>query len=248
MAKNAATSRSESQKKRARRSTTTTDRETTASVCSPGRTTPAHQTRKPDHREVLFLLAWDLTRPFFRTLYQDSENAIADIPGVRPILRCLHRDPDGSTKVDAISLLRRERRWANDLVAIVVAPTGGRALECQVAQFCSDHKIPAVGWSLPFHCPSFFTKKGLPEPPAVCADGREACFELGRKASARFLRRKELPKTLRLLMIPGSKQRVDSVERLNEFKRGVSAVAEENAISVDCMTTESCKWQDSLVS
>lgn len=146
-------------------------------------------------REVLFLIPWGLPRPFFSKLCWECELLIGAIHGVRPIFRCLHRDPDGDLVRDASLVLMRELQWtpSERLIAVVVAPTGDAGLERSIAEFCGENRVQPIALSLPFHSPDLFKQHGFPQPPVVWADGTAKCEELGMLAADRFSRRPERP-------------------------------------------------------
>ena len=175
-----------------------------------------------DVREILFLIPYRLTRPYFSSLYSECEYRIYALPNLilRVVWRCVTRETDEFDAAKVVEILERELTHSDRISLLVVTPTADRALTEGIAKTAKERNFPIIALSLPFQDSKPFDGR---LPPTVHCNSKSGGTQLARAAGADFRSRWPHVKNPQVVLIPGELNRTDSDERLVEFESGLRA-------------------------
>lgn len=173
--------------------------------------------------EILFLIPYHLTRPYFSSLYSDCEYHIATEYGedYRVVWRCVTRLEDEFDAGKVVGALRKEWKQSDKIGLLVVTPTGSRELADGIVRSMTARTrgtIPTIAVSLPFQNREPFDANKLPFPPTVYCDSKDGGKQLAMAARDDFRRRWPTLPRPNVVLIPGEADRSDSDDRLSSFE------------------------------
>jgi len=191
--------------------------------------------------EILFLIPYKITRPYFADLFCECEQAINDrVPEpYRLVLRCVPREDQELTDNKILGILQSEFAGTHSIKLMVVAPTQSKRLTERVAGVIHDWNIPTVALSLPFHNVEEFDQLKVPHPPAVYCNSTDSTEKLARTAVEELTERFHGVTNPNLVLIPGEIDRDDSKSRLKHFELGLRNAG----LTPEVNTLKPCHWQ-----
>jgi ABC-type sugar transport system substrate-binding protein len=195
--------------------------------------------------EILFLVPYRLTRPYFASLYCECERWIYHRHGekYRLIWRCMTREKDELDGEEVVRILEREIRQSQKPPGVlVVAPNMSKELADGVALAAYQHRIPVLALSLPFQSTEPFTSHHLRVPPVVQCDSAAGARLLAAAAGRDLNKRRPPSKHPRVVLVPGEEHRSDSVCRLVSFVEGLKAAGFEPIVD----PLPPCNWKRDL--
>lgn len=185
--------------------------------------------------EALFVIPARLTRPFFTQLYAACEEKIFQHfkETIRPVVRAVTSVDAQFDAGEVTRILEREFRMNPGRIKfLIVVPTDSKELSVGVAQVSSDHSVPVIALTLPFHQwpekfedesgnPTGKSERKLPPPPppVILCKSDHGTRELARVAALE-LRKRAIDRPIRVWVIPGAR-RIDSLWRIKGFMRGL---------------------------
>lgn len=191
--------------------------------------------------EILFLIPYKITRPYFADLFCECEQAINDrVPEPhRLVLRCVPREDQELTDAKILGIMQSEFAATHRIKLMVVTPTQSMKLTERVAEVIRDLNIPAVALSLPFHNREVFDRSRVPHPPAIYCDSEKSSEELARTAAKELGERFPGVTAPHVVLVPGENDREDSKFRLEHFVLGL-----QNAgLTPEVKPLKPCHWQ-----
>ncbi len=194
--------------------------------------------------EILFLIPYMPTRPYFSSLYCECERKFRDhdeLGKYRLIWRFLPYE-DESFEYQVSRILKREiDNNGNFMRLLVVAPRRSWPLTEAVAEWSKQHGIPVVSVALRFQFSDPFP--GKKRPPAVYTDGKQCMQKLADAAFAELKAEWGDRKDFNLVLVPGEVGRDDSDERIDGFEKCLNACCDKERVRLKVWTLQPCQWQ-----